>query len=325
MTLHRRHDRTARLNRVCQLLYEYPSGVTPSRLAELCEVSVRTIYRDLQAIQDELVVPIWQHGGRYGLEERAFLPPLKLSLPEAMALYLAARLASRYSDERDPSIESALSKLATILPRPVGQYVSETVRGMRGRHENPHYAQLFRILSEAWAMGRQVRIRYPSGTGGGAAVQERLVEPYFLEPSPIGHSCYLIAHCHHAGELRTFKLERIQGIELTDEPYQIPAGFDPNGYLRSSWGVVADEEVEVRLRFSPSVASRVKECTWHPSQSTVERPDGSLDFAVTVAGTMEITPWILSWGGGGGGAGAGGAEGEDRGGGKEDGRNVHDG
>jgi len=292
----KRYDRTARLNRVCQLLYQYPQGLTPGRLAELCEVSTRTVFRDLNAIQRDRNYPIWQEGGRYGLERHAFLPPLKLTLPEAMALFLAARLASRYSDERDPAIQSAFEKLAAILPRPVAQHVAETVRGMLARQENPHYARVFELLAEAWANGKRAKIWYPWTGEGATRVYERLVEPYFLEPSPIGHSCYLIAYCHHAGALRTFKLERIREIELSDESYEIPPDFDANAYLKASWGVVADEEVEVRLRFTSKVASRVKECTWHPSQSITMRPDGSLDFAVTVAGTMEITPWILSWG-----------------------------
>lgn len=294
----REYDRTARLNRICQLLYQYPEGLTARRLAEICGVSVRTVYRDLDAIDEEMRCPIWQLDGRWGIEVPAFLPPLKLGLSEAMALFLAARLMSRYSDERDASIESALSKLAVVMPRPVGKHVTDTVVAMRHRSENAHYARLFEMLSRAWAEGRRARIWYPSRNEATseATPEERLVEPYFLEPSLIGHSCYLIAYCHHAGALRTFKLERIQHVELTDQPYHVPAGFDPNDYLKSSWGIVADEEVEVRLRFSPKVAARVRECVWHPSQSANPREDGTLDFTVRVAGTMEITPWILSWG-----------------------------
>ncbi len=291
-----KRDRTARLLRVAQTLYQYPQGLPIGHLAELCEVSTRTSYRDLRALQDELGYPIWQEGRVYGLEEGVFLPPLKLTLLEAMTLYLAARLVSRYSDERDLNIESAFAKLAAALPKAVAQHVSETIRGMLPRAENPRYSRVFDILSTAWATGRRVRLWYPRTGDGQRCLEERLVEPYFLEPSPIGHSCYLIGHCHHAGALRTFKLERIQQIELTDQLYEIPADFDVNSYLKSSWGIVADEEVEVQLRFSPLVAARVKECTWHPSQSLREQENGTLDFAVTVAGTMEITPWILSWG-----------------------------
>lgn len=60
--------------------------------------------------------------------------------------------------------------------------------------------------------------------------------------------------------------------------------------------VVADEETSVWLRFSPTVASRVRECTWHPSQRVTPGYDAELDIHMTVAGTMEISPWILSWG-----------------------------
>ena len=50
------------------------------------------------------------------------------------------------------------------------------------------------------------------------------------------------------------------------------------------------------LRFDPSVAARVRETTWHPSQRLTEEADGSLRFEATVAGTIEIRLWILSWG-----------------------------
>lgn len=290
-----RYDRTARMLRISHLLYQYPRGLTAERLAEFCEVSKRTIYRDIAAIQDTDVA-ISQDRGRYLLDFGVFLPPLKLNLMEATALFLAARLVSRHTNDRDPNIESAFIKLGTALPRPVAQHVSDTVAVMKTKPENSQYSKVFNILARAWATGKRVCIKYPHVEGNRRIVEDRLVEPFFLEPSQIGHSCYLIAYCHHAQGLRTFKLERIQGAELTDQDYEIPSDFDANKYLRPSWGVVADEEVEVRLRFTPAVAARVQESRWHPSQRMEILPDGSVDFTVKVAGTMEITPWILGWG-----------------------------
>jgi proteasome accessory factor B len=52
----------------------------------------------------------------------------------------------------------------------------------------------------------------------------------------------------------------------------------------------------VRLRFAPSVAARVREATWHPTQVVEEAADGSLVWRARVAGTVEIRLWILSWG-----------------------------
>ena len=50
------------------------------------------------------------------------------------------------------------------------------------------------------------------------------------------------------------------------------------------------------LRFSPTVATRVQEATWHASQRVQGEEDGSLTWRATVAGTIEIRLWILSWG-----------------------------
>ena len=60
---------------------------------------------------------------------------------------------------------------------------------------------------------------------------------------------------------------------------------------------IADQAVvEVILRFDRSVASRVAETTWHPTQSVTKNPDGSLTWRARVSGTLEIRPWILGWG-----------------------------
>ena len=291
----RKKDRTARLQRTANVLYQYPEGLSAKRLAELCGVCVRTTYRDLMAMH-EIDYKVWQNEGKWGLERGVFLPPLKLTLLEAMTLFLAARLASRYSDERDHDIESAFGKLAAVMPRPVGRHVTETIASMHARPEDARYSRVFDILATAWATGRRVCIWYPWTGNGATRVYERLVDPYFLEPSAIGHSCYLIAYCHHVNAIRLFKLERIREIELTDQPYQVPEDFDANAFLKSSWGVFSDEEVEVKLRFSPIVAPRVKESTWHPSQQLCQLENGYADFTVKVAGTVEITPWILGWG-----------------------------
>jgi proteasome accessory factor B len=64
-----------------------------------------------------------------------------------------------------------------------------------------------------------------------------------------------------------------------------------------AWDIIADQDpVEVVLRFSPAVATRVREARWHPTEAVSEEPDGSLSWRATVAGTIEIRLWILSWG-----------------------------
>jgi predicted DNA-binding transcriptional regulator YafY len=153
---------------------------------------------------------------------------------------------------------------------------------------------VLQTIALGWAGNRVVRIWYPASDH---QVKARLIEPYFLEPSLIGHSSYVVARDRGVGEMRTFKLERITRAEPTIEPYQIPGDFDVNRYLAGAWGIFhSGEPVEVRLRFYPPAAARVKESIWHPSQRLTDGPKGALDMTVKVAGTIEITPWILGWG-----------------------------
>ena len=95
----RKRDRLARLLAVASILYAKGSteqGVPVAEIARLTDMNVRTVYRDLRALEDELSVPIFQAGrGRYGIERKFFLPPLHLSVPEAIVLFLAARLIAR--------------------------------------------------------------------------------------------------------------------------------------------------------------------------------------------------------------------------------------
>jgi predicted DNA-binding transcriptional regulator YafY len=67
--------------------------------------------------------------------------------------------------------------------------------------------------------------------------------------------------------------------------------------LTRAWDIIADQpEAEVVLRFAPSVAARVREATWHPTQQVEAEADGSLLWRARVSGTIEIRLWILSWG-----------------------------
>jgi predicted DNA-binding transcriptional regulator YafY len=57
-----KRDRTARLLGVANLLFQHPNGLTAPHIAALIGMNVRTVYRDLRAIESEVGVPIWQDG-----------------------------------------------------------------------------------------------------------------------------------------------------------------------------------------------------------------------------------------------------------------------
>ena len=97
--------------------------------------------------------------------------------------------------------------------------------------------------------------------------------------------------------MRTFKLERLERVQMLDETYETPEGFDPDQYLEASWGIMHGEEmVEVVLQFSPRATSRLKESVWHSSQEIDDLRDGGCLFTVHISEPKEMQPWIRSWG-----------------------------
>lgn len=296
----RKRDRLARMLAVASILYTRGSGdagVPVTEIAELTGMTSRTVYRDLRALEDELGMPIFQAGrGRFGIEKKYFLPPLRLSLPEAVVLFLASRLIARWSDEYDQAVVSAFTKLADLLPQPIARHVAATMLAVGRADRNEPFLRNFAHVAQAWADGRVVEFEYEPGSGQSRRAR---VRPYFLEPDAAGRSVYLIGFDETVEAMRTYKVERIRSSTLTADRYQIPDDFDPDRWLAHSWGIWSSDTTataEVRLRFDASVAHRVREAIWHRSQRLVELPDGRLELTVTVAGIVEIRPWILSWG-----------------------------
>jgi len=289
-------SRAIRLTRIQHLLHSHPRGLTSRELAELCGVCIRTIQRDLHALETELRVPLAQDGDYYSILEGYILPPISLSLYEALATFLALRLSLRQTDKQNPHIEQAIAKIANTLPPPLAAHVEHSIRSIRKIPMGPEQTRIFEQVALAWTTRRQMKISYQSLRS--SETREWLLEPYFVEMTGVGYSTYIIGHAAREGKegILTFKLDRIRTAEVLDKNFEVPDDFDVTRLLSSSWGIIWGEETEIRLKFSAKVARRVKESVWHPSQVIEELPGGALLMRLWVGSTLEITPWIRSWG-----------------------------
>ncbi len=287
-----------RLDAIERLLASAPAGRTTGELAQQFGVDADTIRRDLLRLED-LGTGLIKHGRRYLIDHRRSFHRVKLSNDEALALYLAARLLSRHSDEHNPHVVRALEKLADALSAKsplIAGHMKRAADAVRARKVRREYVAALEAMTQGWAEGRKVRLRYRSYTKD--ETTERVFAPYFIEPSGIGYACYAIGYDELRGALRTLKIERVYEARLTDERFAVPEAFDPQQLLASAWGVIWRDEgaIEVTLRFAPGVVRRVKESTWHPSQRIEDLADGSCLFTVLVGSTMEFRPWVRQWG-----------------------------
>lgn len=290
----RTRSRAVRLRRLELLLFHARLGMTISEIVTELSVHRATVYRDLDALSDE-EVPIWQEDGRVGLNRDRYLTTVRLTLHEAVALTLAARLLSGHWDKRNPHAVSAMQKLAAVMPDPMAEHILRTAEAADRRREVPGYVSALETLAQAWAELRQVRLTYLDPRTG--ETTERTFDPYFIEPSPSGFACYAIGYDHLRRDIRNFKVERIVRVTLLETTFQVRAGFKPHDYLANAWGVMGGEAVtEVTLRFSKGVAYRIRESDWPGEVRVVYQPDGPCVMTLRVNHVREMIPWIRGWG-----------------------------
>ena len=163
------------------------------------------------------------------------------------------------------------------------------------RHD-PRYLEVLETLTLAWAEARRVKVWHRGRN-------ERIVEydfaPYFIEPYAVGQTTHVLGVQGAANKRITFKLERIERIELMRESYSLPADFDPRQLLVDAWGIwyTDNPPVEVVLKFHPRVARRVLETRWHRGEAPPEeQADGSVIWRSKIAEPQEMLPWIRGWG-----------------------------
>jgi proteasome accessory factor B len=96
--------------------------------------------------------------------------------------------------------------------------------------------------------------------------------------------------------MRLFALERVRGVEVTRQRFEIPEGYRPEEHFRSAFGLVSDRPMKVKVRFSADVAHSVKERIWMPGQKLKADGEGGVTVEFEAAGEMELVSWILSYG-----------------------------
>jgi predicted DNA-binding transcriptional regulator YafY len=293
------YNKTDRLYALQMLFWKNPGQqLRTPEIAQMLGISESTALRYLTDLMTTGRLPITKEGQLWVLAENASLelPSVHLTVAEAAALFVSARMLSQIHDERNTHVIGALMKLVGAMPPSLAAHQRRLVDMARERQlQQPDRSSIFEALALGWATQHKVRVLYTPPHG---KTFECVFEPYLLEPSGIGHTIYIIGWSTPPGQLRTFKFERIDHAELLKkEVFQVPADFDGPALLKRAWGVMYGDEtcVEVRLRFSSWVEKRLKETLWHPSQQIIDTLEGC-ELTVQIGDLLEIENWIRGWG-----------------------------
>ncbi|MFI0350554.1 helix-turn-helix transcriptional regulator [Actinomadura sp. 9N407] len=191
-----------------------PRRVSARELAARYEVSVRTVERDIGALQ-QAGVPIFADVGRaggYTLDPSRTLPPLNFTPAEAVAVAIMLGRAGGTPFSR--AARTALHKIVTAMPEADGATARELAGRIRFLTDpaSSEPASVPAVLEEAMSARRVVRIAYVDVAG---AETVRDVEPLAFTGASRGW--YLIGWCRLRGTFRVFRIDRVRRAALLDE------------------------------------------------------------------------------------------------------------
>jgi len=290
-----------RLHRVLKLVTALQVGrsYNAAQLAADCGVSRRTIYRDLNIIE-KAGIPVFfdRDSRRYQIHPTALMPPINLSLDEALALVLLASELGRtgrlplFQPARD-----AAAKIEASLPLGLRAAIGAIVphmavrTGPTARHNALQEA--YRTVQRAIQRREPLEAVYVSFHDAGQ-IRTRL-EPYWLLFNE--RAWYVIGRSSLHGNVRTFKLGRFKSLQPAQGHFAVPNGLTLDKHLGNAWRMMRGAKTyEVQLRFSPLIGPNVAEVNWHKTQRIAWDEDGAVLFSATVDGLDEIVWWILGYG-----------------------------
>lgn len=295
-----RGEQLARQWRILRTLESNRHGITVADLAEHEGCHVRTIWRDLAALQ-EAGFPLYSEKdgqkSRWGfIEGYKFHMPVPFTVTELMSLYFYRDILKIFKDTVFyESLDALFGKVRSTLPQESLSYlrrIEQTFHmGFKPFKDYSQFKEIIKQINDAVLNLRVVEMRYYSMSSKRETT--RKIDPYKVWF--FNGTLYLIGWCHVHNEIRMFVLDRIKLLHVTEERFIPPDGFDLDSYLKNSFGVMRTDPERVVICFDISLERFLKENVWHPSQKFT-KVDDTIILTLDVGGLSEVMSWVLGFG-----------------------------
>jgi len=264
-------------------------------IAARFEISIRTVYRDLEALGEAGIPIIAEAGVGYSLVKGYHLPPVMFTVEEASALSLGGKLVEHLTDASlRKQMESALLKIRSVLPLERRDYldrlerntaVVSSVNGPLPRLSSETLIPVQRALADRRVLAMQYQgAQRPE-------VTRRDVEPLGLVY--YADNWHLIAYCRLRRDVRDFRTDRIRQVQVRNELFSGHDDFSLKRYLEAAAHEGKFESALVK--FAPQAMDRVRR-EWS-CRLVAEKAVTDGVVVTLLAYSLEwLTPWILSFG-----------------------------
>lgn len=209
-------SRTHRLFQLMQTLRRLPPPITAQQLSYDMDVSLRTIYRDIDELRGLGAVIDGEAGFGFTLIEDASLPPLGFENDELEALVLGLRDVAVIGDPAlAKAAESALAKIqARVPPRQAHRLKHAILDAQRFWRPAPPVIDVATLRQATWD---EICVSFDYEDANGAQT-ERTVKP--LGIVYFDRSNMLLSWCLLREDFRTFRLDRMRALKVTDQSFR---------------------------------------------------------------------------------------------------------
>lgn len=297
-----RSDTIIRTLAVLQALVRSRRGVALKTLAKDNGFPLRSLYRDVAAIQ-AAGFPVESADGRYWLKPDWRMPGVaSVDADELLALFAARSLAAGLKGSKlGRALDRLWMKLAsgdgaqgTLVPVDAKPWF--TVRAPFAIDYRAH-ERMIATIEQAVKDQRAIRCFYKALSTG--EISERVLEPAELHWDPGLESLYVVAWCRLRKDVRIFALHRFISIERTEEFFLPHAEATSQKALKGAFRVWRDRNVQtVEVHFAKHLAAEIRERTWSKGQTLIEAADGGVVLRFSVAGLAEVERWVMGYGAG---------------------------
>ncbi len=278
-------------------------GIGVDELASRLECTKRTVQRDLNVLQ-QAGFPISHEDRDFGKRFWKLAPhfieseELMLSVTEMLSLFLSRQVLSPLTGTQfGDGLATALDKIKALLPKKALNYFDDLDENLLvktvAHHDYSGQDKQIQIINQAMSDGRVLSIRYMS------ASKKKMLDARFHPYGLVffGMNLYCIGHLEEYDEVRTLKVARFQGVEMTADTFEKPATFSLAAYTQGAFGVFGPGKFQtIKVRFTDWAATNIREHQWHPSQKIVKDTAKGVVATFELSNTTEFKRWLLGYG-----------------------------
>ncbi|WP_208589716.1 helix-turn-helix transcriptional regulator [Gracilibacillus suaedae] len=234
-----------KIDNMLAILWMLSSGekVTAKQISEKLEMNIRTVYRYIDTLSTS-GVPIISDTGHYGgytLLNNFIEAPLFFDFEEQTSLFHAAVFAEEAGYYGGEALNRATSKLSKYSNQEqetkINQHLTslEVIRQLTSLSMEPFLKE----LEQAVANGYSVKILYHKS--GEEQSKYRLVDPYRI--IYWNNKWYVIGFCHLRNDIRSFRVDRIESLMLTENKFNRPENFSARDFfMKNLLPTIEDKE-----------------------------------------------------------------------------------